>query len=84
MKVDFLVNSLASGGAERVLIILSNYFKKRGHQVSVITFNDPDIWKSNEDVKRIKLHHGKIKNHMIRSFKNLTQYYFQHLVFLLV
>ncbi|WP_405571291.1 glycosyltransferase family 4 protein [Winogradskyella sp. Asnod2-B02-A] len=76
MKIDFLVNSLVSGGAERVLVLLANYFKKKGHDVSIITFNEPDIWKPNENIKRIRLHHGKIKNHMIRSFKNLTHYYY--------
>lgn len=76
MKIDFVVNSLVSGGAERVLILLANYFNKMGHQVSIITFNEPEIWKPNDGITRVRLHHGKIKNHMIRSFKNLTQYYY--------
>lgn len=76
MKIDFLVNSLISGGAERVLVSLANYFNEKGHDVSIITFNEPDVWQPNEGIKRIKLHHGSIKNHMIRSFKNLTQYYY--------
>lgn len=76
MKIDFLVNSLISGGAERVLVSLANYFNNMGHDVSIITFNEPDVWEPNEGIKRIKLHHGSIKNHMIRSFKNLTQYYY--------
>ena len=76
MKIDFVVNSLASGGAERVLVILANYFKEKGNDVSIITFNEPDIWEPKEEIKRIRLHHGNIKNHMIRSFKNLVQHYY--------
>lgn len=76
MKIDFLVNSLVPGGAERVLVILANYFKKKGHDVSIITFNEPEVWKPNEDIRRIRLHHGNIKNHIIRSLKNLIQYYY--------
>lgn len=76
MKIDFVVNSLASGGAERVLVLLANYFKEKGNDVSIITFNEPDIWEPNDEIKRIRLHHGNIKNHMIRSFKNLVQHYY--------
>lgn len=76
MKIDFLVNSLASGGAERVLVLLANYFKKKEHDISIITFNGPDIWKPSSNIKRIRLHNGKIKNHMVRSFINLMQYYY--------
>ncbi|NRB58883.1 MAG: glycosyltransferase family 4 protein [Winogradskyella sp.] len=75
MKLDFLVNSLMSGGAERVLVLLANYFNKKGHEVSIITFNEPDIWKPDEGIKRVRLHDGKIKNHMIRSLFNLFKYY---------
>ena len=75
MKIDLLVNSLVSGGAERVLIILANYFNKKGHDVTIITFNEPDIWKPDVGIKRVKLHGGNIKNHMVRSLVNLTNYY---------
>ena len=76
MKIDFVVNSLASGGAERVLVILADHFKVKGHNVSIITFNEPDVWQPRKDIKRIRLHHGTIKNHMVRSLKNLAQYYY--------
>ncbi len=76
MKIDFLVNSLVPGGAERVLVLLANYFNKKGHDVSIITFNEPEVWKPDESISRIRLHHGSIKNHILRSIKNLTQYYY--------
>lgn len=77
MIVHFLVNSLVSGGAERVLVLLADYFHERGNDVSIITFNEPEVWKPKEGVKRVRLHHGNIKNHMIRSLKNITQYYYK-------
>jgi glycosyltransferase involved in cell wall biosynthesis len=75
MKIDFLVNSLVAGGAERVLILLANYFDEQGHDVSIITFNEPEVFSANESVKRIKLHDGSIKNHTIRGINNLLSYY---------
>ena len=39
MKVDFLISSLGGGGAERVMVLLANYFVEKGHDVSLITFS---------------------------------------------
>lgn len=75
MKIDFLVNSLVAGGAERVLILLANYFDEQGNDVTIITFNDPEVFSANVSVKRVKLHNGGIKNHTLRSIKNLLSYY---------
>ena len=75
MKIDFVVNSLVAGGAERVLILLANHFDNKGHDVTIITFNEPEVFSANPTVKRIKLHDGKIKNHTIRSIINLYQIY---------
>lgn len=75
MKLDFLVNSLVAGGAERVLILLANFFDQKGHTVRIITFNEPEVFSANENIERIRLHHGNIKNHMIRSTKNLLSLY---------
>ncbi|WP_299100134.1 glycosyltransferase family 4 protein [uncultured Winogradskyella sp.] len=77
MKVHFLVNSLVAGGAERVLILLANYFEEQGQDVTIITFNEPEVFSANKNVKRIRLHGGKIKNHMVRSTKNLASLYFK-------
>lgn len=38
MKVLFLVRSLASGGAQRQLVVLAGGLRRRGHQVTVATF----------------------------------------------
>lgn len=75
MKIDFVVSSLVAGGAERVLILLANHFDKKGHDVTIITFNEPEVFSANPSVKRIRLHDGKIKNHTIRSIINLYKFY---------
>jgi len=77
MKINFLVDSLISGGAERVLVLLANYFDKQGQDVTIITFNDKEVWKPNETIKRTKLHHGRIKNEMIRSTSVLAKHYYK-------
>lgn len=77
MKVDFLVDSLVSGGAERVLVLLANYFEEQGQDVTIITFNDNEVWKPNKTIKRVKLHEGKIKNQMIRSTIVLADHYYR-------
>ncbi len=77
MKIDFLVNSLAPGGAERVLSLLANYFDEQGQDVAIITFNDNDVWKINKTIKRVKLHDGRIKNQMIRSTIALIKQYYK-------
>ncbi|WP_299362294.1 glycosyltransferase family 4 protein [Winogradskyella sp.] len=75
MKIDFLVNSLVAGGAERVLVLLANFFDQKGHDVTIITFNEPEVFSANPTVKRIRLHDGSWKNHTLRSIKNLLNLY---------
>ena len=77
MKVDFLVDSLISGGAERVLVLLANHFEEQGQDVTIITFNDNEVWKPNETIKRVKLHDGQIKNQMVRSTVVLLKHYYK-------
>src|SRR5690606_14756579 len=75
MKIHFIINSLGIGGAERVMILLANYFAKKNHEVAIITFNEPEEFKPNDNVIRIRLHGGNIKNHTLRSIKNLFNQY---------
>jgi hypothetical protein len=37
MHILILMNSLTSGGAERVMVNLSSYLVEKGHKVSVVT-----------------------------------------------
>ena len=75
MKIDFLINSLSGGGAERVITTIANGFSKKGYSVKLITFNHNEFYSTNPEINRIKLHHGKIKNHSVRSLINLFFFY---------
>ncbi|WP_340077597.1 glycosyltransferase family 4 protein [Leptobacterium sp. I13] len=77
MKIDFIISSLGGGGAERVMALLANHFALKGNDVTIVTFNDGEAYELNENVKRAKLHGGKIKNHTIRSFINLIRHYYK-------
>src|SRR5690606_28336361 len=77
MKIHFIIGSLAIGGAQRVMILLANYFAEKNHDVSIITFNEPNDFEPNSKVKRIRLHDGKIKNHTLRRITVLSQFYFK-------
>ncbi len=41
MHITFIISSLTSGGAERVITQLANYFAERGYNVSLITLAAP-------------------------------------------
>ncbi|MBV6623981.1 MAG: glycosyltransferase family 4 protein [Rivularia sp. (in: Bacteria)] len=42
MKITFVISSLSSGGAERVLILLAQGFLNKGYQVTIITLSTKD------------------------------------------
>lgn len=75
MKIDFIIHALSAGGAERVMVNIANHFCKKHYEIKIITFNEGDDYELNNKVQRIKLHHGKVKNHKIRAFQNLFGFY---------
>ncbi len=75
MKIHFVISGLKGGGAERVLLLLSNALTKNGHKIGIITFNGPDAFSPDASVERIRLHKGKFPNHTLRSLVNLGRYY---------
>lgn len=77
MKIHFVISGLKGGGAERVLLLLSNAFARKGYQIAIITFNGKDAFIPDEGIQRIRLHGGKISNHSLRSFLNLGKFYLQ-------
>ena len=75
IKIHFITASLVGGGAERVLVLLANALIKKGYDVSIITFGGTDDYPLAPKINRIRLHKGKIKNHTIRRFINLFNFY---------
>ena len=58
MKLVLVISSLSSGGAERVMTDMANYWTKKGWQVTLVTFsgsNTADFYQLEERVKRIHL-----------------------------
>jgi len=56
MKIIFVIGSLGSGGAERVVSVLANRFNKLGHQVNIITLaKDICIYPLNEGVQHLHI-----------------------------
>lgn len=74
MRIDFSIDRLSGGGAERVMVTVANALAKN-HEVRLITFNDGDQYSVSNNVRRIKLHEGSIKNHKLRSIVNLFRFY---------
>lgn len=75
MKIDFISSSLGGGGAERVMVLLANFFVTQGHDVNIITLNEGDDYHFSERVNRTRLHFGGIRNHTLRGGYNLISYY---------
>lgn len=77
MKIDFVINSLGSGGGERVLAILANRLFLRGHSVRIVTLNNniKDVFDLEKGILRIKLKRKKVKNHSLNNLTNLFHFY---------
>lgn len=55
-KIVCVISSLGSGGAERVLSTLANYWSRGGYEVSFITYlNSPDFFSLDNDIEYIRL-----------------------------
>ena len=57
MKITLVIFSLSSGGAERVMSIIANYWSERGEIVSIITIDsvDRDFYSLHERINRVGL-----------------------------
>lgn len=57
MRITLVSNSLSCGGAERVLVLLTTAFLKKGHQVNVVTLSkvESDFYKLPDRVNRLAL-----------------------------
>jgi len=74
-KIDFITASLTGGGAERVLILLANELVLKDNNVNIITFGGTDSYEYDNNINRIQLHDGTIKNHTLRRFFQLYKFY---------
>lgn len=68
MKIFFYINTISSGGAERVLTNLATEMSVRGHECTLVT-SFPCAWEYSygEDVRRISLNLNKIKGYLKRN-----------------
>ena len=77
IKIDFLINKMSGGGAERVVALLANYIDSVGYAVRIITFHGEDKYELNEGVKRLRLH----RHYLFRSvvFNGSINLFFHYL-----
>lgn len=76
MKIDFLINKMSGGGAERVVSILANNLAKRGFIIRIITFQGQDNYNLEPSIERIKLHnHPFFQSVVINGFFGLLKFY---------
>lgn len=66
MKILFFIYSLGSGGAERVISVLSSEFSKRGYEVHVALISNRNVYYPLE--KRVKLHFLCDHQQLCKSF----------------
>jgi len=70
MKMVFIISSLGSGGAERVLTLLANYFSKN-NDVTILTFsNNEPFYPLNKNIKLIKLNLIKESHNIFETIIN--------------
>lgn len=57
MKIVFVISSLTSGGAERVLTTLANYWSEKGWDVTILAIlsHDKNFYKLHKNIKLISL-----------------------------
>jgi len=75
MRIDFIISSLQGGGAERVMVIMSEYLSSIGYDVRIIIFSDVVKYQLPEEIALIVLDTKSAQNHLLRSVINLRKYY---------
>lgn len=70
MKIQFIISSLSSGGAERVLSNLANHLSKK-HEITIVTFScEEPFYFLSENIQLIKLDLLKKSKNIFDSVKN--------------
>lgn len=76
-KIFFVSGSMAHGGAERVISILSNYYASIGYDVSIIMLLHNNVcYELNDSIDVVDLTYGKKKGamHLLEVINNLRNY----------
>lgn len=76
MRIDFIISALRGGGAERVLIALSEHFVKKGHEISIITYNRvEDQYNLDPQIERLHLNKKLFPVIKVSNLLNLLFHY---------
>ena len=70
MKIAFIISSLGSGGAERVLSLLANYFSDKNKVIILTLSSDESFYPLNKNIQHIKLNLIKESKNIFDSFVN--------------
>lgn len=72
MRVTFVISSLSSGGAERVMSIMANYWAEKGQEITIITLDSlaSDFYELHPNIKRIVLGLMRESENLWASIKN--------------
>lgn len=73
MKLTLIIHSLGSGGAERVISIIANYWSARGWQITLLTFVDETkvpFYQLNPQVKYLPLGIAKNSANTLEAISN--------------
>lgn len=72
MHVALVISSLSSGGAERVLSLMANYWAERGWQVTIVTLSDcgNDFYALDTRIRRVGLNVLKPSANPWQSLRN--------------
>lgn len=76
MRLTLIIASLNSGGAQRVLCELANYWIKKGHQVSLVTLdplNSSSFYDLNPMVKQVNLNQQSSTRFFLKRALNILK-----------
>jgi GalNAc-alpha-(1->4)-GalNAc-alpha-(1->3)-diNAcBac-PP-undecaprenol alpha-1,4-N-acetyl-D-galactosaminyltransferase len=75
MRIAFVIYSMTSGGAERVLSIMANYWNRHNHEVHILTFDiTPPFFMLDPEIKVTPLAiAGESRNFIHSIFSNYTR-----------
>lgn len=68
MKITFLLASLGSGGAERVVSLLANKMMELGHQVEIVCLKFNDVYYQTDSRVKVTLAMQRTKNRLTELF----------------